>query len=75
MRVCGWHRFGASVSAFWELYRSYNYSMVYCEAKGVNCAAVRDDVLDISGAAATPVRVRLRVRATHPQAAAPIILW
>ena len=41
--------FGGSVSAFWELFRHFNYSMVYCESQGVNCMAVRDDVLGIEG--------------------------
>ena len=39
--------FGASVSAFYHLYRRYGYSMVYCEARGVNCFGVRDDVLGL----------------------------
>ena len=37
--------FGASVSAFSMLYRAYGYRMVYCEREGVNCFAVRDDIL------------------------------
>ena len=41
--------FGGSVSAFWELFRHFNYSMVYCEHQGRNCVGVRDDVLDMKG--------------------------
>lgn len=37
--------YGASVSAFYRLYRAYNYSMVYCDMHGINCFGVRDDLL------------------------------
>lgn len=37
--------FGASVGAFHHLLQKFNYSMVYCEQLGVNCFAVRDDIL------------------------------
>ncbi|KAK3260100.1 hypothetical protein CYMTET_30928 [Cymbomonas tetramitiformis] len=37
--------FGASVVAYHTVARAYGYSMVYCEAQGVNCFFVRDDVL------------------------------
>jgi hypothetical protein len=36
---------GASLSAFSGLYKAFGYRMVYCESKGVNCFAVRDDLL------------------------------
>lgn len=37
--------FSGSVSAYYHLLRAFNYSIVYCERRGVNCFSVRDDVL------------------------------
>ena len=37
--------FGASPMAFSILYKKYNYSMVYCEKKGVNCFWIHNDNL------------------------------
>ena len=38
---------GGSVCAFWCLAKRFNYTMVYCETKGVNCFWVRNDLLYI----------------------------
>ena len=36
---------GGSVCAFWCLAKRFDYTMVYCETKGVNCFWIRNDLL------------------------------
>jgi len=48
-RTGGWdgysNYFGASLLSLVKLGKKYNYSLVYCEKKGVNCFLVHNDVI------------------------------
>jgi len=39
------HNFGASLLAFNKLLTRFNYTLVYCENKGVNCFFVHNDII------------------------------
>jgi hypothetical protein len=38
--------FGASLLSFYKLGKKYNYSLVYCDTKGVNCFFVHNDIIE-----------------------------
>jgi len=37
--------FGASLLAFYKLGKKYNYTLVYCDKKGVNCFFIHNDII------------------------------
>jgi hypothetical protein len=37
--------FGASLLSLYKLGKKYNYTLVYCDANGVNCFFIRDDII------------------------------
>ena len=41
----GSNYFGASLLSFDKLGKKYNYSLVYCDKKGVNCFFIHNDIL------------------------------